>query len=335
MVEIEESHKSLGDFKEEEIADTVQRNLQEEDEEELAGAKLLEPGGYGLEQVLAGTHHSDKFGDQELEQFQNVKEEEEEDDDEFDGPPPGEREQQLKRGRRDLEVEGKQELDEVGEKVKEEDEEQPEDDDDIEGPPPGWGSTLQLPHSPFSTKPSFHPSGDHDKVEEEEGDDDQMEGPPPGWASPSWQRHLSSTPPHGQCSNLLPPAKRTHVFCKSCHRHFSHPKGSIYVRCSTCQIVNQVVEGLKWFVGSAAASYLIHKDPDLSNARYASKSTMYSKHEVGQVKCENCSELLMYPNGAPSVRCTKCHFVTDIGEHNRRPLLSVQQGRSSPTTFAH
>ena len=38
-----------------------------------------------------------------------------------------------------------------------------------------------------------------------------------------------------------------------------------------------------------------------------------SAHQVGNIKCENCYALLMYPYGAPAVRCSCCRFVTEIG----------------------
>lgn len=35
-------------------------------------------------------------------------------------------------------------------------------------------------------------------------------------------------------------------------------------------------------------------------------------HQVGNVKCRGCDVLLMYPYGAPSVRCSCCRSVTEI-----------------------
>ncbi|KAL0310647.1 UNVERIFIED_CONTAM: hypothetical protein Sangu_2359400 [Sesamum angustifolium] len=69
-------------------------------------------------------------------------------------------------------------------------------------------------------------------------------------------------------------------------------------------------------VSSGGRSVLFHLKP------------MKSPHDVGQVKCGGCSVLLMYPHGAPAVQCTTCHFVTEIGAHNRRPPLSVQQAQA-------
>ncbi|KAJ8549570.1 hypothetical protein K7X08_033277 [Anisodus acutangulus] len=56
-------------------------------------------------------------------------------------------------------------------------------------------------------------------------------------------------------------------------------------------------------------------------------SLVLEAHDVGQVKCGGCALLLMYPYGAPSVRCSSCHHMTKNGAHNRRAPLSVQQAR--------
>ncbi|XP_077212499.1 protein LOL2-like isoform X2 [Tasmannia lanceolata] len=87
------------------------------------------------------------------------------------------------------------------------------------------------------------------------------------------------------------------MVCGNCHHLLSYPQGARNVQCSSCQIVNLVLEA----------------------------------HQVGNVKCGGCSMLLMYPYGAPSVRCSSCQFVTEIGAHNMRPPLSVQQGQPPPS----
>jgi LSD1 subclass zinc finger protein len=38
-----------------------------------------------------------------------------------------------------------------------------------------------------------------------------------------------------------------------------------------------------------------------------------AEHQVGKVYCGQCDTLLMYPFGAPAVKCSNCLFVTDIG----------------------
>ncbi|XP_077212498.1 uncharacterized protein LOC143847519 isoform X1 [Tasmannia lanceolata] len=75
------------------------------------------------------------------------------------------------------------------------------------------------------------------------------------------------------------------MVCGNCHHLLSYPQGARNVQCSSCQIVNLVLEA----------------------------------HQVGNVKCGGCSMLLMYPYGAPSVRCSSCQFVTEIG------MASVQE----------
>ncbi|RXH86166.1 hypothetical protein DVH24_017219 [Malus domestica] len=66
--------------------------------------------------------------------------------------------------------------------------------------------------------------------------------------------------------------------------------------------------------------------PELQST--AAQPSPPSAHQVGQVKCGSCAVLLMYPYGAASVRCSSCNFVTEVGEHNKRPPWSVQQGQS-------
>lgn len=36
-------------------------------------------------------------------------------------------------------------------------------------------------------------------------------------------------------------------------------------------------------------------------------------HQIGNVNCANCEVLLMYPYGAPKVKCSCCHSITDVG----------------------
>jgi LSD1 subclass zinc finger protein len=34
---------------------------------------------------------------------------------------------------------------------------------------------------------------------------------------------------------------------------------------------------------------------------------------TAQINCGNCRIMLMYPYGAPSVKCAVCHYITNIG----------------------
>uniref|UniRef100_A0A453F1N3 Zinc finger LSD1-type domain-containing protein n=1 Tax=Aegilops tauschii subsp. strangulata TaxID=200361 RepID=A0A453F1N3_AEGTS len=81
------------------------------------------------------------------------------------------------------------------------------------------------------------------------------------------------------------------MVCGSCRELIAYPRGAVHVQCAACRTVNLVVEA----------------------------------HEVGNVHCGRCEILLMYPFGAPAVKCSLCLFVTEIGERNVRPRISVEQ----------
>uniref|UniRef100_A0ACD5VH88 Uncharacterized protein n=1 Tax=Avena sativa TaxID=4498 RepID=A0ACD5VH88_AVESA len=81
------------------------------------------------------------------------------------------------------------------------------------------------------------------------------------------------------------------MVCGSCCELIAYPRGAVHVQCAGCQTINLVLEA----------------------------------HEVGNVRCGRCGTLLMYPLGAPAVKCSLCLFITDIGERNVRPRLSVEQ----------
>jgi len=46
--------------------------------------------------------------------------------------------------------------------------------------------------------------------------------------------------------------------------------------------------------------------------RFWTCRSLFAANQVGQVNCNNCKLLLMYPYGAPAVRCSSCNSVTDI-----------------------
>nr|CAD1827288.1 unnamed protein product [Ananas comosus var. bracteatus] len=90
------------------------------------------------------------------------------------------------------------------------------------------------------------------------------------------------------------------MVCGSCRELVSYPKGAVHVQCACCRAVNFVLEG----------SII-----NVSHSEVASSSSSPSSaaHQVGNVKCGKCSLLLMYPYGAPAVRCSSCYHVTEIG----------------------
>nr|XP_023893231.1 protein LOL2 [Quercus suber]POE59928.1 protein lol2 [Quercus suber] len=124
-----------------------------------------------------------------------------------------------------------------------------------------------------------------------EMEEEEDEGPPPGWQSIPLP---SSQPPAPAPAPAPPsPSEMAQMVCGTCHNLLKYPRGARQVHCSCCHTGNFVLEA----------------------------------HEVGLVKCGSCEVLLMYQHGASSVKCSSCYFVTEIGEHNRRPPWSVQQGQ--------
>ncbi|OQU87160.1 hypothetical protein SORBI_3003G218700 [Sorghum bicolor] len=60
------------------------------------------------------------------------------------------------------------------------------------------------------------------------------------------------------------------------------------------------------------------------------------EHQVGKMYCGQCDTLLMYPFGAPAVKCSNCLFVTEIGERNVRPRILMEQSVSpDPQEVVH
>ncbi|KAJ0082287.1 hypothetical protein Patl1_10751 [Pistacia atlantica] len=156
---------------------------------------------------------------------------------------------------------------------------------------------------------------------EEEDDDD---GPPPGWQQPIPPPASTAPPPPPSGQEPFYSLQLFHVtldiliemaqmVCGSCRRLLTHPQGAKHVKCSCCQTINFVLEEYNL---TTEWTFIFLSDIDA--------------HQVGQVKCASCAALLMYPYGAPLVRCSSCHVVTEIGDHNRRPPWSVQQAQPTP-----
>ncbi|WCJ27027.1 lsd one like 2 [Euphorbia peplus] len=137
---------------------------------------------------------------------------------------------------------------------------------------------------------------DEGMKQEQQQEEDVDEGPPPGWQSLPPPEPPAPYLPPSTPTKLLPSGEMAQMVCGSCRSLLSYPQGSRHVQCSSCQMVNFVLQ----------------------------------EHEVGIANCSRCTLLLMYPYGAPSVRCSSCHFVTEIGAQNRRQPWSVIQGHPPP-----
>ncbi|XP_042058682.1 proline-rich receptor-like protein kinase PERK10 isoform X2 [Salvia splendens] len=219
-----------------------------------------------------------------------------------------------------------------------------------EGPPPGWESVLtcQMPQpqtpplQPPSTVSSNCEMGSKPKTTEMDDEMHQSESekiPTPGQSSPATpptQQLLLSEQPSDAVNkeeenkndekrptpmpqpasplqqlqskphSLTPVPKsssseKAQLVCGTCRKLCLYPQGAKWIRCPGCQEVNFVL----------------------------------AAHEVGQVNCGGCAVLLMYPHGAPAVQCSSCRFVTEIGAHNRRPPLSIQQAQARDQRRRH
>ncbi|KAL8265241.1 hypothetical protein R6Q59_023371 [Mikania micrantha] len=52
-------------------------------------------------------------------------------------------------------------------------------------------------------------------------------------------------------------------------------------------------------------------------------------NQLAQVSCANCRTMLMYPFGAPSVKCAVCHYITNVNTTNGRAPVTVSTPSSS------
>lgn len=59
-----------------------------------------------------------------------------------------------------------------------------------------------------------------------------------------------------------------------------------------------------------------------------------ASNQYAHVNCGNCRTMLMYPSGAPSVKCAICQFITNVGAGNPRVSVPPQRidGPPSGTT---
>ncbi|MQL75340.1 hypothetical protein Taro_007691 [Colocasia esculenta] len=73
-------------------------------------------------------------------------------------------------------------------------------------------------------------------------------------------------------------------------------------QCLCTLVVPQVLDVL------AVTQSTLHEQ--VSNIRLWSLKTA---NQVAHVNCGQCHTTLMYPYGAPSVKCAICHFVTNVG----------------------
>ncbi|KAF5733595.1 hypothetical protein HS088_TW16G00035 [Tripterygium wilfordii] len=96
------------------------------------------------------------------------------------------------------------------------------------------------------------------------------------------------------------------IICGVCRALLSYARGDTIVRCLYCHAMNL-----------APASLLTHSLMFLGSLHGK------ASNQVAHVNCRNCRMTLMYPYGAPSVKCAVCQYVTFFDRGNARiPLLA-------------
>ena len=123
----------------------------------------------------------------------------------------------------------------------------------------------------------------------------------------------------------------------------SYPRGAPSVQCALCQHITQVRE-LRWL-----PNHIPHcrswRHLNLTPIWHALMPVWHHKHHLRNLSCVavmqvpvyrhvicgNCSIMLMYPDGAESVKCSVCHFVTGVA-HSRWAGGQPPQQQPKPET---
>ncbi|XP_057812193.1 protein LSD1-like isoform X4 [Salvia miltiorrhiza] len=110
---------------------------------------------------------------------------------------------------------------------------------------------------------------------------------------------------------------RSKIFCAGCRTVLLYPRGATNVCCAICNMITPAPPG-------ASAAPPPAPPPAPSN--------------VAHVNCGNCHTMLMYPAGAPSVKCAICHFITNVNNGNTRVPIPVHRPggittSASPPTY--
>ncbi|KAJ0017572.1 hypothetical protein Pint_11400 [Pistacia integerrima] len=88
------------------------------------------------------------------------------------------------------------------------------------------------------------------------------------------------------------------------------------------------------FKYSLHLSLVLHKlyDSMLITKFWILVSLNYATNQVAHVNCGHCRTTLMYPYGAPSVKCAVCHYVTNVGMANARVPLPANRSNGTATS---
>ncbi|KAL6538740.1 hypothetical protein OROGR_012728 [Orobanche gracilis] len=127
------------------------------------------------------------------------------------------------------------------------------------------------------------------------------------------------------------------LVCTGCRTVPLYPSGATNVCCAMCNMVNAVPPPADGHgsVDMWRLPYLAHACAWGSSVRCSCCHTVNlvpvptaspSPNNVAHVNCGNCHTMLMYPGGAPSVKCAICHFITNVNAtpHSNNRTVVVQ-----------
>nr|KYP67604.1 hypothetical protein KK1_023948 [Cajanus cajan] len=122
---------------------------------------------------------------------------------------------------------------------------------------------------------------------------------------------ITSVPPPGM--------EMSQLYCGGCRTLLMYTRGATSVRCSCCHTVNLVPGTTTYYCLLTVCLWALYVHYKASN-------------QVAHVHCGNCRTTLMYPYGAPSVKCALCHYITNVSMNNGR--LPIPVHRPNGTTNA-
>ncbi|WVZ26630.1 hypothetical protein V8G54_005174 [Vigna mungo] len=138
---------------------------------------------------------------------------------------------------------------------------------------------------------------------------------------------ITSVPPPGMDMSQL--------YCGGCRTLLMYTRGATSVRCSCCHTVNLVPgQGLSiggsWGKMVMVISLGTYLSMELLTLTLLLGITLVFK--VAHVHCGNCRTALMYPYGAPSVKCAICHYITNVNTNNGRLPIPVHRPNGTANT---
>ncbi|GAY33820.1 hypothetical protein CUMW_008170 [Citrus unshiu] len=128
---------------------------------------------------------------------------------------------------------------------------------------------------------------------------------------------------HQSLYNASAGMEMAQLICGGCRTLLMYTRGATSVRCSCCHTVNL-----------APALWPSRGGPRIV-PRGGPHTTSRAPNQFAHVICGHCRTTLMYPHGAPSVKCAVCQYVTNVNMANARVPLPANRpnGTAIPGTL--